>query len=76
MKSNDLTDLLRFLVKTNTQYKAYTDPQYIDDESVNEGCVLSICVRSAVNFNFNKNGRLLGTSTDSAKSYQQSVNRS
>lgn len=56
--------------------KTMTDPQYIYDESVNEGCVLSICVRNTVNFNFNKNGRLLGTSTDCAKSYKQSVNRS
>jgi len=65
----DLAKLLTFLVETNTQYIVYTEKECIDDEAVKNDAVLCICVRDQVNFNFNSQGILLGTSTDSRNSY-------
>jgi hypothetical protein len=62
-------ELLSFLEKTKTPYTIFNEPQFIDDLSVKKGAVISISVRDAANFNFDVNGNLIGTSTDSAKSH-------
>jgi hypothetical protein len=68
---NDLASLLIFLSSTNTVYSTFTESKFLDDEAVKLGAILCISVRDAVNFNFDKNGRLIGTSTDSIKSFRK-----
>jgi hypothetical protein len=62
-------ELLAFLDKTKTQYTIFSEPQFIDDLSVKKGAVISVSVRNAANFNFDSEGNLIGTSTDTIKSH-------
>jgi len=62
-------ELLSFLDKTKTPYTVFNEPEFIDDLSVKKGAIVSISVRNAANFNFDVDGTLIGTSTDSAKSH-------
>jgi hypothetical protein len=68
---NDLANLMLFLASSGVQYSTYTDPDCIDEESVKAGAVFAICIRDAVNMNFDVNGNLVGSSTDNAKSYRR-----
>jgi hypothetical protein len=67
---NDLANLMIFLASSKVPYSTYTDPDCIDDQSVKDGAVLSISIRDAVNMNFDAEGSLVGSSTDSAKSHR------
>jgi hypothetical protein len=66
---NDLANLMVFLSSTDTVYSTFTEPRFIDDEAIKLGTVLCISVRDSVNFNFDRDGNLVGTSTDSIKSF-------
>jgi hypothetical protein len=68
---NDLANLMLFLGSTKVDYSIYTDPECIDEQSVKDGAVLAICIRDSVNMNFDVYGNLVGSSTDSAKSYRR-----
>jgi hypothetical protein len=68
---NDLATLLLFLSKTKTQYSTFTDPDFIDEESVKAGAVLAISIRDAAHINFDAQGRVVGTSTDDVKSHRR-----
>jgi hypothetical protein len=68
---NDLASLFLFLEQTGTQYFTFTDPEFIDEESVKLGAVIAISVRGTAHFNFDKDGRLIGSSTDSIKSHMK-----
>lgn len=67
---NDLANLMLFLSSSGVQYSTYTDPDCIDEESVKAGAVLCISIRDAAHMNFDANGNLVGSSTDSAKSHR------
>lgn len=65
----DLMKLLAFLAQTSTEYEVYAHKKFIDDSAIEDGAVISIGVRDNLNFEFDKNGRLVGTSTNSINSY-------
>ena len=67
---NDLANLMLFLGSTKVEYSIYTDEDCIDEQAVKEGAILAICIRDSVNMNFDAEGSLVGSSTDSAKSYR------
>lgn len=67
---SELEELLNFLHKTNTKYSTWDKPQYIDEASVKKGAVISISIRDVAHLNFDKDGVLVGTSTNYAKSYK------
>lgn len=67
---NDLANLMLFLSSSKVQYSTYTNPDCIDEESVKAGAVLAISIRDAAHMNFDANGNLVGSSTDSAKSHR------
>lgn len=66
---NELATLIIFLSKTGVQYTTFTDPECIDEESVKSGAVIAISIRDAAHLNFDINGRLVGSSTDMAKTH-------
>ena len=61
---NEMQELLGFLQKTNTKYSTWADLECIDEASVKAGAVICISIRDVAHFNFDKDGVLLGTSTD------------
>ena len=65
----EITKLLKFLDSTGVPYSTWTEPQYIDEESVKKGAVISVSIRDSAHLNFNKEGTLIGSSTDCAKSH-------
>jgi hypothetical protein len=67
---NDLANLMLFLASSKVQYRTYTDPDCIDEESVKDGAVLCISIRDAAHMNFDAKGNLVGSSRDCAKSYE------
>ena len=67
---NDLANLMLFLGATKVEYSIYTDEDCIDEQAVKDGAVFAICIRDSVNMNFDAEGNLVGSSTDSAKSYR------
>ena len=67
---NDLTNLMLFLASSGVQHSTYANTDFIDEESVKAGAVLCISIRDAVHMNFDANGNLVGSSTDTAKSYR------
>jgi hypothetical protein len=67
---NDLANLMLFLGSTKVEYSIYTESDCIDEQSIKEGAILAICIRDAVNMNFDADGNLVGSSTDNAKSYR------
>jgi hypothetical protein len=68
---NDLANLILFLGATKVEYSIYTDEDCIDEQAVKDGAVFAICIRDVVNMNFDAEGNLVGSSTDSAKSYRR-----
>ena len=68
---NDLTNLMLFLFHSGVDYQTWTNPELIDDESVELGAVISISIRGAVHMNFDAKGNLVGSSTDCAKSHKR-----
>jgi hypothetical protein len=68
---NDLTSLFLFLEQTGTEYFTFTDPQFIDEESVKLGAIIAISIRGSAHFNFDSSGRLIGSSTDAIKSHMK-----
>jgi len=72
---NELTMLTMFLASTGVQHTMFTDKQFIDEESVNAGAVISVSIRDSAHLNFDINGKLVGSSTDSAKSYKKRKNK-
>ena len=68
---NDLSNLMVFLASSGVEYKIWNEGQFIDEEAVKDGAVFSISIRKEVHMNFDANGRLVGSSTDSAKSYKK-----
>jgi hypothetical protein len=68
---NDLANLMLFLASSGVQYTTYTEPECIDEDSVNAGAVLCISIRYAVHMNFDAKGNLVGSSTDCAKSHRR-----
>jgi hypothetical protein len=68
---SEMQELLDFLDKTNTLYSTWTGSEFIDEQCVKKGAVMTISIRDVAHFNFNKEGVLLGTSTDSIKSHKK-----
>ena len=68
---NDLANLILFLASSGVEYSAYTDPDCIDEESVQLGAVLVISIRGAAHMNFDAKGNLVGSSTDCVKSHRR-----
>jgi hypothetical protein len=65
----EITKLLKFLESTGVPYSTWTEPQFIDEESVKKGAVIAISIRDSAHLNFNKDGELIGSSTDCIKSH-------
>lgn len=68
---NDLANLMLFLAGSGVQFDMFTDPDCIDEESVELGAVLAISIRGAAHMNFDAKGNLVGSSTDSANSHRR-----
>lgn len=68
---NDLANLMLFLASSGVEYFIYTDPDCIDEESVESGAVIAISIRGAAHMNFDAKGNLVGSSTDCAKSHRR-----
>lgn len=68
---NDLANLMLFLASSGVEYFTYTDPDCIDEESVEAGAVIAISIRGAAHMNFDAKGNLIGSSTDCAKSHRR-----
>ena len=67
---NDLVNLMLFLANSKVEYQTWTDPKFIDKESIELGAVLAISIRKVINMNFDVKGNLVGSSTDFAKSHR------
>jgi hypothetical protein len=65
----EITKILNFLNSTGVPYSVWTEPQFIDEDSVKKGAIISISIRDSAHLNFNKDGYLVGSSTDSVKSH-------
>lgn len=68
---NDLVNLMLFLSNTGVEYQTWAEPQFIDEESIKLGAVLSISIRGTAHMNFDAKGNLVGSSTDCAKSHRR-----
>jgi hypothetical protein len=68
---NDLSNLMVFLAASGVEYKIWTGEDFIDEEAVKDGAIMAISIRDAAHMNFDAKGRLVGSSTDSAKSYKK-----
>ncbi len=68
---NDLVNLMLFLSNTGVEYQTWAEPQFIDEESIKLGAVLSISIRGTAHMNFDAKGTLVGSSTDCAKSHRR-----
>ena len=68
---NDLANLMLFLASSGVEYFTFTDPDCIDEESVEFGAVIAISIRGAAHMNFDAKGNLVGSSTDSIKSHRR-----
>lgn len=65
----EITKILKFLQSTGVPYSTWEEPQYIDEASVKNGAIIAISIRDSAHLNFDKNGNLVGSSTDCAKSH-------
>lgn len=68
---NDLANLMLFLASSEVEYFTYTDPNCIDEESVEAGAVIAISIRGAAHMNFDAKGNLIGSSTDCTGSHRK-----
>lgn len=69
---NDKELLISTLVALGVEFQTYTDRQFICTDALKKGAVSSIDIRGHVDFNFDKHGKLLGTSTQSVHSFVKS----
>ena len=65
VKLSDYGKLIKLLDEFEIPYTEYTDPDFIDDESVKAGAILTVCIRDSVNVNFDMNYDCISSSTDS-----------
>lgn len=61
--------LLNMLKSFNIGFKIYTDKCFISDKALKAGATESICIRDNVDIAFDKNGKVVGSYTDSINSY-------
>lgn len=70
MLSTDFMDTVKLLKKLGIEYTRFEDPRYIHEDAVKAGCKVSICIRDVTDIHFDKNGRCIGSSTDSIGSFK------
>ncbi len=68
---NDLVNLMVFLAHSGVEFSLYTDPVCIDEDSIKDGAVMCVSVRNAAHMNFDRDGNLIGSSTDVVKTHKK-----
>ena len=69
----ELDHLTKFLKTTNTKYMSYyaaCEREFIADEALRKGAVVSISVRDSLDFAFDIDGKLVGTYTNARGSWK------
>jgi len=65
MKLSDYGKLIHLLEEFKIPYTEFTEPKFIEYESVKAGAILCVCIRDSVNVNFDTNYDCISSSTDS-----------
>ena len=68
-RKSDKAKLTALLKWWGVPFDHFTDPQFLSEIAMSQGAVESIGVRSTVDFYFDKNGRIVGTTTHCRNSF-------
>lgn len=66
---NDLSSLMLFLGRCQVPFDIFAEPEFIEDKALESGANLCISIRGVAHLYFNGEGEMVGSGTDSAKSY-------
>lgn len=73
-KKSDKTNLIELFNKMGVEFKEYTDSEFIYTKAVDLGATSSLSVCNT-DFNFDKNGKFVGTNTDSINSFKEPIKK-
>lgn len=61
--------IVKFLNTMHIPHRIWNEPEFLADEAIEEGAIVSVSIRDGVDFAFDKEGKFLGTFTDQRNSY-------